>query len=58
MKIFLDMEVITKEKCKEYCKDVCTEEYAPLCGEYDNASKTFSNECDFLRHSCQKNECK
>ncbi|XP_037807503.1 uncharacterized protein LOC119600970 [Lucilia sericata] len=51
-----EYKVVTEDECKKHCHEMCTEEYTPVCGEYDNAYKTFFNECDFYRHSCQKNE--
>ncbi|KAM7361959.1 double-headed protease inhibitor, submandibular gland [Cochliomyia hominivorax] len=51
-----EYKVVDEKTCKKYCGEFCTEEYAPVCGEYNNEYKEFSNECDFYKHSCQNNQ--
>ncbi|XP_005190965.2 U-Kazal-Dg21.2 [Musca domestica] len=50
-----ELSVVSKEECLKKCSDMCTEEYAPVCGEFNGSLKTFPNKCDFYRYSCKNN---
>ncbi|XP_073820292.1 uncharacterized protein [Musca autumnalis] len=51
-----DLKIVSKEICLKKCSDICTEEYAPVCAEYNGALKTFPNRCDFYSYSCKNNK--
>ncbi|XP_075163034.1 sgs5bis [Haematobia irritans] len=51
-----DLKIVTKDECKEKCRDFCTEELFPVCTEYGGKLKTFSNKCEFHRTSCQQDK--
>ncbi|XP_061396133.1 U-Kazal-Dg21.2-like [Musca vetustissima] len=51
-----ELKVVSKQECMKKCRDICSEEYRPVCAEYNGALKTFSNKCDFQRYSCKNNK--